>query len=187
MQEAVERYLRQVEVLDIPQDHLPLLVLSDNAWSYVATGIRKLQLGRYNHLMWMTRPGEFVTQNVTLCVVPAEKYATDYHKLKFWWNRNWTAEQRRTLINAIEAELLTSAYQRSYDFVAIVGFWIESRLRIPGARKLQLPWKKICSDHSDKLKLVDPDFCLDRPSPPDVNRYLKKSDRYECYGRYAPD
>ena len=162
----------------------PLLVLSDNVQSVVAARIKKLQRGSYNHLMYLTKKdGEnvFVTQDATLQIADLDKYVDDRHRLKFWYNPDWTAKQKQIINNELFSELDRPWYKRLYDPIQIIGIRF-------GMRWLQLPGTfKICSDHADILKLVDERFNLEHPSPPEVNRWLKKHDEYKVYGRYTPD
>jgi len=176
-------YLTAEEIGEIPEEHLPLFVLSDACQSVVAARIKSLQDGTYNHAMWLVWDGEpvFITQDATLRKVPLDKYVTKRHRLKFWWNPDWTEEEQVAIHKALFGLLNSPWHQRLYDPLQIIGI----RFGLPW---LQIPGKfKICSDHGDLLLAVDPEYSLVHPSPPDLNRWLKGQERYQVYARYTPD
>ena len=174
------RYLTKTEVLAIPADHLPLVCLSDNVTSWVAARIKALQNGFWNHYMWYYRPAHMATQDATFKVVPVYEYLLR-HRLKLWWNPNWTAQDRAILRGEIKKGLDEPWYNRCYDPLQIIGIRF-------GMRWLQIPGHyRICSDHAVYLKKIDPRYDLVHPSPPDIDRWLKETDGYEVYGRYSPD
>lgn len=167
------------DVLLIPQEDLPLMVLSDNPQSFLSFGIKAHQNGYYNHFMWMTEVMKFASQNATYKQIPCQKYFKG--RLKMWHNPNWTDEEKRILTQACQKELDANWYSRTYDWVQIIGIAV-------GFRYLQLPWKKICSDRVDILHEINAAWELSKHlSPPELNRLFKDDDRYEVYGRFDPD
>ena len=175
------RFLSAADILNIPDEHLPLLVLSDVQRSWLAAAIKDHQQGGYNHLMWMHRRGYVASQDLWFKERPVQDYL-QAHRLKFWWNPHWSKEQRNTILEAINRDLGRPWYQRSYDVAQILGIVVGMRgfVQIPGLR--------ICSDYADYVGLVDPEFKKGKHlSPPDANRWLKKNREYQVYGRFDPD
>jgi hypothetical protein len=172
--------LTRQQVLNIDWSAFPLLVLSDNIRSTVAARIKSITKASYNHFMWRIAPGFFCTQDWILRSVPVSGYL-DAHRLKFWHNPNWTSDEKWLIINALRSDIRAPWWQRLYDPLQIIG------LRL-GLRWLQIPGvSRICSDHGDKLRLVDPGYNLVHPSPKEINDYCKSNPKYEVYGRYSPD
>ena len=167
------------DIMKISAEDLPLIVLSDNPRSFISMGIKAHQKGSYNHLMWMVQPGEFASQDLMFHLVPAEKYF--HSRLKFWHNPNWTTDEKNLLKASIFKALKDPWYDRLYDWPQIVGFMV-------GLRGLQLPWRKICSDHVDYLRVVDPDWTAGKHrSPPEINRVFKGNDKYQVHGYFDAD
>jgi len=169
------------EVLDITQEDLPLLVLSDNVRSLFAWGIRLHEHGSYNHFIWMIKPGEFISQDALLHTVPAKDYLTGKHRLKFI-RGNFTQIEKERIISTLNDNLNQSWFRRLYDPLQILGIAI-------GAKWLQIPGhSRICSDFAGMLKLVDSDYDLKHPSPTEVNEYTKSHQKkYSVYLRFIPD
>jgi hypothetical protein len=170
--------LSKEDVLNIPDDLLPMPVLSDNIRSFLAWGIKVRTDGQYNHFMWLIEPGILATQNLLYEKESVEKYF-DNNRLKFWYCL-WSQEQRDKIMEAINYKLSLPWYRRRYDVLAIAG-------QLFGIECLQVPWLDICSDGGGYLKLVDPRYNLDHPDPADVNRWLESKPEYQVYGRYVPD
>lgn len=177
-----DRYLTKKEILEIPESSLPLLVMSDNPYSFFGWAIRAHEKGCYNHLMWMHRPGWFASQDLVFREMPAESYAG--HRLKFWTCESWNSLHRALIRALIEEDLEKPWYKRRYDLVAIFGQGINCNW-------LQVPWLDICSDKAGYLKKVDKRYDLKHPSPTDVNAWLEDGDQYmrgyRVFGRYVPD
>lgn len=169
------------EVLSIPKEDMPLMVLSDDLRSFIAWGIKHHEKGSYNHFMWAINPGKFVTQSWTFREVSMEKYLTGRHRLKFI-SSSWNLYQKELIVNALKDNLSQSIFRRLYDPLQIVGIWL-------GIKWLQIPGhSRICSDFGGILKLTDPYYNLKHPSPTEVNRYTKnRQDTYSVYLRYIPD
>ena len=172
-------WLTDAEIMAIPQENLPLLVLAFNYRSFFSVAINKRKSGDYNHLMWMHRPGKFASQDWWYKEVPAQKYMTN-HRLKFWHNPSWTPEQKIMLQTKIFTELAKPRWKTRYDVLALFG-------QLIGVTGIQLPWTNICSDYAKYLKIVDADFNLKNPAPSDVNKWLTDNHRYFVYGRFVTD
>jgi hypothetical protein len=166
------------EIESIPQEDLPMLVLSSDNLSFLAWAIRARTTSDYSHLMWLHRPGFFATQDWWYREVPVKKYAGT--RLKLWRNKKWTPQQRIKILSKINAELKKPAWQTRYDLLAILG-------QLLGLVHIQVPWTNICSDWANLIMLNDKNYDLNHPSPGDVNDWLKTRRDYECFTRYIPD
>ena len=164
----------------IEQKDLPLLVVSDNMRSWVSARIKTHTHGSYNHLMWMVEPGKFITQNWTLQERSIQDYFDGY-RIKLWHNPNWTALQKVKITTMLAARLRKPWYRRVYDPLQIVGIRL-------GVRWLQIPGIRICSDHSDILREIEPDWNWKTgPSPEEINAYCETRPEYKVFGRYMED
>ncbi len=176
-----DRRLSAEEVLKIPQELLPLMVLSDDLYGLFALTIRQHQQGCYNHFMWMHWPGFFASQGLFFEEVPAQKYLQGRHRLKFWHCPGWTPQERGTIIDAIAKDLAKPKLKTRYDWLQILGIAV-------GLRYLNLPGLRICSDYIEYLRLVDKGYDLKpHPSPPEVNCWLEEHEHYQVYGRFYVD
>ena len=162
----------------IPQEMLPMLVLSGNNHSFLNFAIERRTWSHYAHMMWLHRPGFFATQDWWYREVPVRKY--DGVRLKLWRSKAWRPQDKIQIMHRIDAELQKPKWQTRYDLLAIVG-------QLLGNVHIQTPWTNICSDWANLLKLSDRDYYLDHPSPGDVNKWLKGHEKYECFTRYIPD
>jgi hypothetical protein len=173
-----ETFLSAKQLEDIPQDMLPMPVFSDNLRSFFSWGIKSHTHGCYNHFMWMIHPGMVASQNFLYQSESVSEY-TKTCRIKLWYCKEWTEEQRHTVIKFIEEQLNRPWYKRIYDVPAILGqlFW----------RYFQTPGLSICSDYGHAISLVDPEYCLNYPDPEEVNKWLVNHKNYEVYGRYVPD
>jgi hypothetical protein len=175
----MEYLMTREDVMAIPEKYLPMMVFSDNLRSLLSWGIKVHEEGNYNHFMWLIRPGTIASQNMLFQKQPVRDYFAKY-RMKFWYCPYWTPEQRKTLIDAIEADLAQPWYKRVYDCLAIVGQALHLDF-------LQTPGIDICSDKGGYLKLVDLYYDLNHPDPEEINRWLMTQKRYKVYGRYMPD
>jgi len=171
--------LTKDDLENIPQEMLPMPVLSDNLRSFFGWAIKRHEEGCYNHFMWMIHPGMLASQNFLYQLQPVKDYV-DTCRLKLWYCKTWTPKNRHSVIKTIEDKLNQPWYRRLYDVPAIFGqlFW----------KEIQLPYLRICSDYGGYIKSVDPTYDLHHPDPENVNKWLEaRNDRYEVYGRYVPD
>ena len=168
-------------LLNITQKDLPLLVVSDNLRSWVSARIKKHTHGGYNHLMWMVEPGKFITQEFPFLIERPVEYFFDGYRIKLWHNPNWTPLQKIKITTMLAKRLRAPWYKKIYDPLQIVGIRL-------GVRWLQIPGIRICSDHSDILKDIEPDWNFKTgPSPEEINRYLETRPEYKVFGRYMED
>ena len=179
-----DRVLPFDDLLTIPQEHLPLIVLSDNVTSFIAWAIKHHEKGMYNHAMMMHRPGRVATQNWFFADKSIDAYR-DAHRLKLWTNINWTQEERQLMLDQIQHDLNRSFFFRRYD---LLGSVVGQGLNLPW---IQIPWMRYCSEScSYYIELVDWSV-PERPSPPELNRWFQNEVQYKCgyrvYGRYFAD
>lgn len=173
-------YMTKDEVLKIPEEHLPLAVLSSSAASILAFGIITVRKSIYNHFMWMHKPGFFASQGLFYSEVPAEKYLKFDNRLKFWYNPNWDQEQKFAIKNEINKWLNKPKFSTRYDWLAILGqalniVWVQN------------PLTRICSDYGSILREsnVDLTYNLKNPAPDQVDEWFSRNLNYNVYGRYA--
>lgn len=175
----MEELLTRDDVMAIPAGRLPMPVFSDNLRSFFSWGIKVHEEGCYNHFMWLIRPGIVASQNATFTEEPIRNYFKKC-RLKFWHRPSWTPEQRKTIIDAIAADLAKPWYRRLYDPLAILGQVLHMDF-------IQTPGIDICSDKGKYLALVDVNYDLTHPDPEQINHWLMEQRQYEVYGRYMPD
>lgn len=171
--------LSEDDLMKVPQELLPMPVLSDNLRSFFSFGIKAHEKGCYNHFMWMIEPGVFASQNFLYKTQPVSDY-TGQCRLKLWCCRSWNTNERNLIFANIRLNLAKPWYKRIYDFPAILGqiFWHE----------FQTPGLSICSDYGHSISLVDPEYDLRFPDPEQVNHWLEaRPNKYDVYGRYLPD
>ena len=172
--------LTRNDLENIPQDMLPMPVLSDNLRSFFSWGIKVHEKGCYNHFMWMIHPGQLASQNVLYQAQSVKDYV-DSCRLKLWFCSTWSPDDRISVIKTIEDQLGKPWYKRLYDVPAIIG-------QATNCPWIQVPGLSICSDYGRFIGLKDPNYKLKFPDPEDVNHFLEGNpDRYEVYGRYLPD
>jgi len=167
------------EILNIPEEDLPLLVLSFNYRNVISTLINMRKSSHYNHFMLFHRPGFFASQGVSFKEEPVENYL-GHHRLKFWYNPDWTDDDKKQMQNQIKKWLVMGTVRSRYDWMAIIG-------QLIGVKSLQNPYTRICSDYADVLETVDPKYNLKHPAPNDVNNFLGVNPRYQIFGRYIKD
>lgn len=171
--------LSQEDILNIPDEMLPMPILSDNIRSFISWGIKEHTKGNYNHFMWLYKKGFVASQDFLFSQQPVSDYFEKF-RLKLWYCPSWTKEQRLTIIQVIEGVLAEPWYKRRYDILAIAG-------QLFNCEWLQIPWLDICSDKARLLSLVDDRYNLKHPDPQDVNEWLEKHGEYRVFGRYVPD
>lgn len=168
------------DLLNIPQDKLPMPVFSDDLRGFFSWAIKVHEQWVYNHFMWMTKPGIVASQSWLYKEVSIKNYVKR-SRLKLWYCKGWTENDRKKAIEEINRRLSEPWYSRLYDVPAIVGQAIHMDW-------LHIPWLDICSDSGSVVKTVDSRYNLKNPDPRDVNVWLSKyPDMYEVYGRYVPD
>jgi len=158
------------------------MVLSDNARSFFAWGIRLHEKGVYNHFMWLIRPGVLASQDMTFRTTSVTKYLEGRHRLKLVRGKYWTKPIQTAIKLLLQEQLDLPLIQRLYDPLQIIGIAV-------GLKWLQIPGhSRICSDFGYILGRLDREYDLKHPSPTEVNLYTKAhSKKYEVYLRFIPD
>ena len=177
-----DRLLSAKDVTEIQR--YPLIVLSDNLWSWISFAIKSHTSGRYSHIMMLYDRERLATQDFSgFRSVSVRKYLTGKHRLKFWYNKNWSERECKTMIREIRSELSEPAGRKKYDFLGIAGQWL-------GIRWLQNKRKDYCSERVRRpLKKIDSDL-RELPDPADPSEYdvfFKKYGEWEVFGIYDPD
>lgn len=173
-------YMERDEIMSIPQEHLPLAVLSSNATNPFSFGIMVKRKSVWNHFMWMRRPGYFASQGFTYGEVSVQEYLGYNKRLKFWHNPDWTTLEKQSIWNQISIWLAKPNYSTRYDWLAIIG-------QLLNLVWIQNPATRICSDYGSFLKesKVDLEYTLKNPAPDQVDEWFNNHSKYQVYGRYA--
>jgi len=177
------------QVLNIPEDALPLIVLSENTSSLFSARIKRHTCGLYNHAMilWKIeetdthcpRP-EVATQEILLRSCPLSDYLRGKHRLKFWTRPDWTPDIRDHIREKIARRLALPWYKRLYDPIGIIGHAI-------GLTRLHIPALHYCSEFIADVLGRD-NILVRQPSPADINRIFKNHPGiWKVFGRYDPD
>jgi L-rhamnose mutarotase len=177
----MDRYLTASELLQIPQQLMPMPVLSDNLRSFFSAGIKAHSKGCYGHFMWLVAPGVLASMQTNGFKLVKLSSFLDDDRLKIWWCPEWTDADRKKIMTEVNRELTRRWWRNCYDFLSYPG-------QLFGLHWLQVPGFDICSDKAKYIGLVDKDFDLENPDPQQVNRWLEEHQpRYQVYGRYTPD
>lgn len=179
----MDRWLTKEDLFRIPQEYMPMVVLSDNLRNIVSAGIKAHTKGCYGHLMILIAPGTLASMQTNgFRKFKLESFLND-DRLKLWWCPEWTEKDRAVIQSAIKKELDQKWWQGNrYDFLSYIG-------QLTGWKWIQSPFKNVdvCSDKAKYLSLVDPDYDLKNPDPQEVNKWLEAHPKYRVYGRYTPD
>ena len=172
--------LSRMQVLAIPSHMYPMLVLSDGAFSVFSYLIKLRTRGFYNHSMWLTSPGVVASQHLLYKKRSLAPYFKA-HRLKFWYNPDWTENDKFAIKSTIASKLEQSWWLRLYDFKGIIG-------QALGKRLLEWKWAYYCSEGDGEiLRVVEPSFNIDKPSPRDLNDWCKANEQMVVFGKYDPD
>ena len=160
---------------------MPMPVLADNLRNIVSAGIKAHTSGCYGHFMWLIAPGTLASMQTNGFRRVKLSSFLDDDRLKLWWCPDWTDEQRKKIIVAIEKKLKLPWYKRRYDFLAYIG-------QLTGWRRIQSPNADICSESFDFINEAGVVFNMTNPNPEEVNAWLEAhKPKYQIYGRYTPD
>jgi len=155
----------------------PMLVLSDNVWSWISWRIKGHTSGHYNHAMWLLDPAHVASQGWRFRMGALRPYLNGRYRLKFWRNPNWTPEQRLELRAGLLRDLRAGG---RYDWLGIIG----QRL---GLRWINFTNRSYCSEQAGKvLGLVEPTFRVEHPSPADLDKWCKDSPQMKVWGVFDP-
>jgi len=175
------KFLTKEELFQIPVECMPMMVLADNLRNLVSAGIKIHTHGCYGHFMWLIAPGTLASMEVGGFKRVKLQSFVEGDRMKFWYCPEWTNEQRKKIIDAIEAKLKLPWYKRRYDFLAYIG-------QLTGWRWIQSPIADICSETISYINLGDENFTMENPNPEEVNKWFEEhKPKYQIYGRYTPD
>lgn len=179
-----DRFLTKADLFTIPQEFMPMIVLSDNLRNMVSAAIKAHTKGCYGHLMILIAPGTLASMQTNGYKRVKLDSFTDNDRLKLWWCPEWTDKERKQILIEIDKELKRKWWQGNrYDFISYIG-------QLTGWKWIQSPFQgvDVCSDKAKYLKMVDKDYDLINPDPEEVNRWLEDHQpKYQVYGRYTPD
>ena len=122
MRKQGERYLTLDEIRRIPWDHYPIFMYSDGG-SLFGWLIRKADDSAGSHLWTLVGNDAIANQSITFRLVPVAQMA--HYTTKLIWNPEYTAEQRKTMLESIFQRLELPWYRRLYDVVGLVGEVLE--------------------------------------------------------------
>jgi hypothetical protein len=177
----MDRWMTKEDLFRIPQEYMPMIVLSDNLRNIFSAGIKAHTNGCYGHMMILIAPGVLASMQTNGFKRVLLKSFLDDDRLKLWWCPEWTDADRKKIMDEINRELKRPWWQNCYDFLSYPG-------QLFNIHWLQVPGFDICSDKAKYLKLVDKDYDLENPDPEQVNRWLEEHQpKYQVYGRYTPD
>jgi hypothetical protein len=165
-------------ILEITMTHCPVIVLTDNLRGWISNRIRRHTKGRYSHVLWAHKPGRGAEQAWRFQEIKISEYLQGGHRVKLWWNPDWTVQDRVLIRNEIDDRLTRRG---KYDYLGILGFAL-------GVRWLNYGWREYCSEAAGAiLRSVEPEFRQVHPSPADINRWCKDQPQMECLGVFDPD
>ena len=168
------------QILAIPQEKLPLLVVSRNLYSHLATEIVRQRGGPYNHYMMMIHPKKVASQDLLFREIPINNYLKGEHLLKLWSCPYWLGIKRQRFIREIEEGLKKPWWLRGYDWLQILGYKLHLE------KWIQLPILKVCSSWGDKIRILDSAYDLDNPTPEAINEWCKTQQGYKSF-KFIPD
>lgn len=171
-------FLNLDQIKTIPQECLPLLFLTDNLYSLLATQIHSHDEGQYSHCGWQIKQNFYASQEWTYRQTPIEQYADGKHRIKLFIG-NWTKIQREMIISQVRAKLALPWWRRVYDPLSIVG-------HATGHPEIQIPFLYNCSEITGKiLGSVEKGFKEKYSTPNSINVWAKKN--LVPFGFYDPD
>lgn len=171
----------------LSEEDYPIIALADDVRSFIGWGIRAHTNGNYNHAIILNRPGMCVSQDMGgFKEKSIEKYLIDGMMLKFWTIRDLTADEKISIMRAINQRLALPWWKRGYDFL---GTFVGQLINV---KWLQNPFAEFCSEE------VNDDFILPvkrtaimsikEPSPSELNDYFVKNPHImQCLGYWWND
>ena len=176
MIQDIPRILSRKEALAIPDRMCPMLVLTDRRgfvpWAIESLTGRGREAGHYNHAAALYRPRVLAEQRWRFQTTDLVKYLDGKHRVKFWWNPDWTEAQQWDM----DGMLASLLWQRGkYDWPGVLGQLWASVFRMPGLREMNCERRNYCSEAMVKVfRLADPFlFSDDHASPSDLDRACK--------------
>lgn len=165
-------------LMDLQIKDLPVIVLVDDARSFIGWGIKHHTNGNYNHAMIMTKLGAVATQNWVYKEMPLQEYLKPQLMLKFWTYTPMSGVSRRGIEEMVIKDLKKPWWGRRYDFLGIVG-------QFTGIKWIQSPWANFCSEIVAKYLRTVPQLTKTipkEPSPSGLNDLFNKTPGFVCLG-----
>ena len=156
----------------------PQMIFCDNARGFFSLGVKLRTKGCYGHFCWLIGKNAIASQSWWFQRQRLDHYAGAY--LKFVHNPSWTPGQRARLLSAIHADLDLSPWKTRYDAIGVLG-------ELLGIKWMNRRGLYFCSERGSYLKLVDPAYHLEHPTPSELNAWTKRTGRFEVSGRYIPE
>lgn len=164
--------------------NLFLTVLVDDLRGGIGWVIKDDTSGNYCHAMNIRKIGFLVSQNLWFHEIPIETYLIPSNMLKFWQVNNLTAEEYATINAAIDADLKSSAWDRFYNFLGIVG----QAVKLPW---ISMPDQDICSQRCAKYLRLIPRLAIaidEHPSPSSLDTIFNAHpELFTCIGFWWSD
>lgn len=166
------------DVLDIPQADMPLLVFSDNLYSFFSWRIRCETKG-FTHAMWLYAPRTVATQGWTFKAEDVAKFLST-SRMEFWHNPSWTHWDAKIVTAALVQKMERPLFYRVYDFLGIIGHLVKKRT-------FDSPFQEYCSEQAARvLREVEPEMEMEHPTPKELREWCIDSKQMTLYGRYHP-
>lgn len=159
------------------EERLPLVVLTDNLFSFVSWRIRVHTLSAYNHVGVCVRPRRVAEQGWRFREADLAGYLEGRHRVKLW-RADWANEEQCAQMRQATEELLER--RGRYDWLGIVGQalgwrWLNSR-------------RHYCSEAVAWVLRAGGYAGLDaHPSPGDLDRAFRESSGWTCIGVFDPN
>ena len=182
-----EKYGDQMKTLDdvklMSASECPLICLSNGYSSLFGFLICQVTKDFWAHSMWLVDPLTFATQSWWFIVSPVDSY--NRHSLKFWWNPDWTTEEKDKLQKAINDRIQLGKWKTRYDVWGVVG-------ELLGWKWLNSKRYDFCSETMKFLADIDPDYAEfiqgePHPTPSQIDKWLKVHPKYKVWGRVQPE
>jgi hypothetical protein len=174
---------RFINPVDIPDQDLPLIVLSDFSSGIIQSLIKIRTNSEFSHIMVMNREGFFASQGNMFSEAPLTRYMKTGNRLKFFKIKNLTEEERFILSKKMEDDLTAPWWKRLYDYPGILG-------QAFNIRWFNSPFRAYCSERVAAWLRVLPRFnkIPVHPSPQDLNELMKADEiNFELYGVWDYD
>jgi len=176
--------IKIIDPLKITSDDLPMVVFSDDLRGFLGWAIKHHTSGNYNHTMWMTDIGYFVSQAWLYKEIPIKVYMKPRYRLKFWSIIGLSNEDKANLYRHIANKLNQPWWKNTYDWF---GAGIGQLLKV---KWLNIPWLEYCSeDVGNGLRTIPSikDYIPKHPSPSDLNKLFETIPKMKYYGHWMVD
>jgi hypothetical protein len=154
----------------------PMAIYCFKPGAFFTFGVQGKTHSLYSHFMWLVGKNEVATQGWVFKSATLDDYSKYY--MKFVYKTDWTAEQKRKIIESLRADLAKPKWETRYDVWALFGHLLNMKW-------IQSKQFEVCSDSGDHFKHGDDRYNLKDPTPEDVNKWTKSVGGYEVYGRYC--